>query len=64
MNRSTIFSQTWYGGVLLQGRVGCQAEKLVHYHQCQGQSEGLYNQNMTVSTVYSKLLVCLKPNLI
>ena len=35
----------------------CHAEKLVHYLQCQGHSEGLYNQNMTISIVSSKLLV-------
>ena len=34
------------------------AEKLVHFVQCQGHSEGLYNQNMTISTISSKLLVC------
>ena len=29
------------------------AEKLVHCVQCQGHSEGLYNQNMTISVVSS-----------
>ena len=42
----------------------CPAEKLVHYLQCQGRSEGLHKQNMTVSIVSSKLLVRLQPNLI
>ena len=38
----------------------CHAEKLVHYFlQCQGHSEGLYNQNLTIFTILSKLLVCL-----
>ena len=37
----------------------CLAEKLVHCLQCQGHSEGLYKQNMTISTLSSKLLVCL-----
>ena len=32
--------------------------------QCQGHNEGLYNQNMTISTFSSKLLVCLQPNLV
>ena len=41
----------------------CLAEKLVHYLQCQGHSEGLYNQNTTISTISSKLLVRLQPNL-
>ena len=42
------------------------AEKLVHYLQCQGHSEGLYNQHMTISssTISPKLLVCLQPNLV
>ena len=26
----------------------CHAEKLVHCLQCQGDSKGLYNQNMTI----------------
>ena len=34
------------------------AEKLVHYHQCHGHSKGLYNQNITIFTLSSKLLVC------
>ena len=40
------------------------AEKLVHHLQCQGHSEGLYNQNMTIFTISSKLLVHLQPNLV
>ena len=40
-----------------------RAEKLVHYLQCQGHSEGLYNQNQTLYTVSSEL-VHLQPNLI
>ena len=39
-------------------------KKLVHYLQCQGHSEGLYNQSMTMFTISSKLLVCLQPNLV
>ena len=35
----------------------CGAEKIVHCVQCQGHSEGLYNQTMTISVVSSKLLV-------
>ena len=37
----------------------CLAEKLVHYLQCEGQGEGLYNENLAISNVSSKLLVCL-----
>ena len=39
-------------------------EKMVQYLQCQGHSEGLYNQNTTIFTVCSKLLVRLQPNLV
>ena len=42
----------------------CHAEKLVHCVQCQGHSEALYNQNMTVSVVFSKLVVCLQPSFV
>ena len=42
----------------------CQAEKLVHCLQCQGHSKSLYNLNKTVSTISSKLLVRLQPNLV
>ena len=50
--------------VVYHYEANCQAEKVVHYRQCQGHSEGLYNQNMTISTISSKLLVCLQPNLV
>ena len=42
----------------------CHAEKLVHSVQCRGRREGFYNENMTMSVVSSKLLVCLQPNLV
>ena len=35
----------------------CPAEKLFHRLQSQGHSEGLYNQNMTIFTISSKMLV-------
>ena len=35
----------------------CHAEELVHYLQCQGHSEALYDQNMTIAAISSKLLV-------
>ena len=31
-------------------------EKLIHYLQCQGHNEGIYNQNMTIFTISYKLL--------
>ena len=40
------------------------AGKLVHYLQCQDHSEGLNNQNWTIFTIFSKLLVRLQPNLV
>ena len=42
----------------------CHTEKLFHCLQCECHSEDLYNQNMTISTLSSKLLVCLVPNLV
>ena len=39
-------------------------EKSVQYLQCQGHSKGLYNQNMIISVVSSKLLVSLQQNLV
>ena len=41
----------------------CHEQKLIHYPQCQGHSEGLNKQNMTIFTVPFKLLVHLQPNL-
>ena len=40
----------------------CYAEKSVHCLQCQGHSEGLYNQSVPISAISSKLLVCLQPS--
>ena len=43
----------------------CHAgKKNVHNLQCQGHSEGLYNQNVIIFTISSKLLVRLQQNLI
>ena len=42
----------------------CHAEKFAHRLQFQGHSEGLYNQNMTISTLSSTLLVHLQSNLV
>ena len=58
-----VFS-TKLGLMVYYYEVECKAEKLVRYLQCQGHSEGLYNKNMTVSTIFSKLLVCLQPKLV
>ena len=42
----------------------CRAEKLVCCLQWQGHSEGLYSQDMTVSTMSSELLVGVQPDLV
>ena len=42
----------------------CCAEKFVHYLQCQVHSEELYNQNMAIFTISSKVPLCLQPNLV
>ena len=50
--------------IMQHHKPNCHAEKLFHCVQCQGHSEGSYYQNMTISVVSSKLLVCLQPYLI
>ena len=52
------------GMVMQRHRPECHAEKLVYCVQCQGHKEGLYNQNMTISVVCSRLLVSLQLNLV
>ena len=52
------------GMVLQHRKLECHAQKLVHCVQCQGHSEGLYNPNVTISVVSSKVLVHLQPNLV
>ena len=47
LNRSTIFF-TKLGMVVYYHEAMCHAKKLVHYLQCQGHSEGLYDQNVTI----------------
>ena len=42
----------------------CYGGKMVCHLQCQGYSEGLYNQNVTILTISSKLLVRLQPHLV
>ena len=37
-----------------------EEKKMVHYLQCQGHSEGLYNQIMTIFAISSRLLVRLQ----
>ena len=68
-----LFFYTKLGMVVYFHEAMCQAEKLVHYLQCQGHSDGLYNQNMTnftisskvtIFTISSRLLVCSQSNLV
>ena len=42
----------------------CHAGKLVHYLQCQGHSEDLHNQNMTIFTLLTAGLFATKLDLI
>ena len=51
------------GMVMQRHKQECPAEKLGHFVQCQDRSEGLHDQNMTISIVSSELLVRLQPNL-
>ena len=52
------------GMVMQHCKLECHAEKLVTCVQCQGHSEGLYNKDITISVVSSKLLVSLQPNFV
>ena len=59
------FFLTELGIVVYHHESVCLVEKLVHYLQCQGHSKGLYNQNMTIFTISSKLLIRrLQPNFV
>ena len=40
----------------------CHAKRLVCCFQGQGHSKGSYDKNMTVSTIFSELLILLQPN--
>ena len=56
-------NQTWYCGAPLPAGMSCK--KMGFYLQGQGHSVGLYNQNMTVSTISfisSKPVSLLQPN--
>ena len=59
----TVHFVTKFGMVMRHYEPECHAEKLVHPVQWQSHSKGLYNQNMTISVVSSKLLVGFQPNL-
>ena len=48
---------TILGIVMHHHELGCCAKRLVCYFQGQGYSKGSYDQNMTVSTISSELLV-------
>ena len=66
-NSSIIFYDFFFtklSMVMYYHEAMCRAEKLVHYLQCQGHSEGLYDQNITIFTISFKLQVCLQPNLV
>ena len=65
--------QTWYSSVsswavtklgitVHHCGLGCKAKEMGCYFQGQGHSEGLLNQNMTISAVSFKLMTLLQPN--
>ena len=60
---TTNHFDTKLGMVMQHHELECYAEKLVRCLQCQGHSEGLYNQTMTISALSSKQVVCLQANL-
>ena len=49
-------NQTWYG-VVHDHKLDCHVKTLGCCLEGQGHSEGLYNQNMTVSTVQYKIIL-------
>ena len=55
--RTADYFVTKLGLVMQHHEPECHAENLFHFLQSQGQSAGLYNQNMTISAISSKLLV-------
>ena len=57
-----VFTKTWYGGALSRGSVSCR--KIGSLSSKSRSREGLYNQNMTISTISSLLLVSLQANLV
>ena len=63
LNCSTTFVIK-LGVVMYYHEAMCHAEKLVHYFQCQGHSEGLTKQNMTISTISSTVPFATKLSLI
>ena len=64
LSHRTFCYQTWYGYAARDKVPECHAENFVHYLECEGHSEGLYNQNITIFNTSSKLLARLQRNLI
>ena len=64
VNHFFVVVVTKFGMVVYYHEAMCHAEKLVHHLQCQGHSKGLYNQNMTIFTVSSKVLFRLQTDLV
>ena len=52
---------TKLGMVVYYQEAMCHVEKFAHYLQCQGHSDGLCNQNITL---ISELLILWQPNLV
>ena len=62
INCQTVCYQTWYCDA--SSWAGMHAKRLVYCFRGPGHSKGLYDQNMTVSTISSELLILLLPNLV
>ena len=54
---------TELGIVMHHHELGCHAKRFVCYFQGQGHSNGSYDQNVTVSTIFSELLILFLQNL-
>ena len=60
LNHQTFCYQTWNCDASSWAGVSCK--KFICYFQGQGHSKGSHNQNMTVSTISSELLILLQQN--
>ena len=62
LNHQTFCFQTWYCDASLGVRVSCK--KIYCYFQDPGHCKSSYDQNMTLSTIFSELLIPWQPNLV
>ena len=57
LNRQAFLTKR--GIVMHHYELECRAKRIVGYFQCEGYSKGSFDQNMTISTIFSKLLIVL-----